>query len=195
MKKFTLIFITYCITTILMAIVLFGQTESDSFKFETSRDSLNKVNQATIEHISNIFSKFKDKRPKIGIVLAGGGAKGFAHAGVLQFLDSLNIPVDYVAGNSMGGLVGALYSIGYSGKDLEKFAEGLDWNFLLNDNPPREELPFIEKKKTGKYQLNIGLKGYSPAIPSGLIYGQNIHMLFLNLTAPYEGINNFNDGT
>ena len=170
-----------------------NNTLSDSLRNKTSMDSLNAVNQKTIEHVSKIFSNFKGKRPKIGLVLAGGGAKGFAHIGVLQLLDSLNIPIDFVAGNSMGGLVAGLYSIGYNGKDLEKFAADLDWNYLLNDNPPREELPFIEKKKTGKYQLKIGLKGYQPAIPSGLIYGQNIEMMFLSLTTPYEGIESFND--
>ena len=201
MKIFTLL---YLLILFFFSIISFGQTESDSLmiaeqsiidslKLEASRDSLRIANQKTIEHVSKIFSKFKNKRPKIGLVLAGGGAKGFAHVGVLQLLDSLNIPIDFVAGNSMGGLVGGLYSIGYSGNDLEKFAEGLDWNHLLNDNPPREELPFIEKKKTGKYQLRIGLKGYQPAIPAGLIYGQNIEMMFLSLTNPYEGIDSFDD--
>ncbi|MCD6596062.1 MAG: patatin-like phospholipase family protein, partial [Bacteroidales bacterium] len=201
MKKFTLL---YLLIFFFFSIISFGQTERDSLmiaeqsiidslKLEASRDSLKIANQKTIEHISKIFSKFKNKRPKIGLVLAGGGAKGFAHVGVLQLLDSLNIPIDFIAGNSMGGLVGGLYSIGYNGKDLEKFAVGLDWNHLLNDNPPREELPFIEKKKTGKYQLRIGLKGYQPAIPAGLIYGQNIEMMFLSLTTPYEGIDSFDD--
>lgn len=166
---------------------------NDSLKSEARRDSLERFNRKTIEHVSEIFSKFKNKRPKIGIVLAGGGAKGFAHVGVLELLDSLNIPIDYVAGNSMGGLIGGLYSIGYTGKDLEKFSENLDWDYLLNDNPPRAELPFIEKRKTGKYQLKLGLKGYEPAIPSGLIYGQNIQMFFLSLTAPYEGVESFDD--
>lgn len=183
---------------------VFGQSVSDSLDsdnnvlngsliVETNQDSLDAVNQKTIDHISKIFSNFKDKRPKIGIVLAGGGAKGFAHIGVLQLLDSLHIPVDFIAGNSMGGLVGALYSIGYSGKNLEDFTKGLNWDYLLNDNPPREELPFIEKKRTGRYQLKIGLDGYEPAIPSGLIYGQNVQLLFLSLTAPYEGISNFDE--
>lgn len=204
MKYFSIHILTFFLILFYFSIISFGQSEtdslmgagnsrSDSLKLEASRDSLRYVNQQTIEHVSKIFSKFKHKRPKIGIVLAGGGAKGFSHVGVLQLLDSLNIPIDFVAGNSMGGLVGGLYSIGYSGKDLEKFAKGLDWNHLLNDNPPREELPFIEKQKTGKYQLRIGLKGYMPAIPSGLIYGQNIEMMFLGITAPYEGIDSFND--
>jgi len=183
--------------------LLFAQTVSDPSSYnnknkktklvaEQSRlDSLNKVNAATITHIKKIFKKYKNHRPKIGLALAGGGAKGFAHAGVLQILDSLNIPVDYIVGNSMGGLVAALYSIGYSGKDLEDYAKNLNWDFLLNDAPPRSELPFIEKRKSGKYQLSIGLKGWSPTAPSGFIYGQNVQLEFLKLTSPYEHIRNF----
>lgn len=170
-----------------------GQGLDSLLKKVELSDSLDKVNQKTIKHITEVFSKHKNERPKIGLVLAGGGAKGFAHVGVLQLLDSLNIPVDYIAGNSMGGLIGALYAIGYSGKDLEEFSKSLDWNVLLNDNPPREELPFIEKEKSSKYQLKIGLKGYEPAIPSGLIYGQNIQMLFHKLTAPYESVGSFDN--
>lgn len=204
MKKNIIQAFAYLLFVLLFPVILFPQTINDSLlskqqsfkdslKLEAERDSLRIVNQKTIEHVSEIFSKFKNKRPKIGVVLAGGGAKGFAHVGVLELLDSLNIPIDYVAGNSMGGLIGGLYSIGYTGKDLEIFSENLDWNYLLNDAPPRAELPFIEKKKTGKYQLRLGLKGYEPAIPAGLIYGQNIQMFFLSLTASYEGVQSFDD--
>ncbi|NOX64373.1 MAG: BamA/TamA family outer membrane protein [Chlorobi bacterium] len=204
MKKNIVQALVYLLFVSFFPAILFSQTVNDSLlskqqalndslKIEAERDSLRKVNQKTIEHVSEIFSKFKNKRPKIGIVLAGGGAKGFSHVGVLELLDSLNIPIDYVAGNSMGGLIGGLYSIGYTGKDLEKFSENLDWDYLLNDDSPRAELPFIEKEKTGKYQLKLGLKGYKPAIPSGLIYGQNIQMFFLGLTAPYEGVESFDD--
>jgi NTE family protein len=156
-------------------------------------DSLKKINIATINHLKEIFSKFPKKRPTIGLALAGGGAKGFAHAGMLQLIDSLNIPIDYIVGNSMGGLVAALYSVGYSGKDLEEYGVKLDWGAMLNDTPERDQLPFIEKKKDGMYQLSIGLKGYKPTAPSGVIYGHNAQMEFLRMTAPYEDVNNFDN--
>ncbi len=156
-------------------------------------DSLSKFNEATINHIKEIFSNSPNKRPTIGLALAGGGAKGFAHTGVLQLIDSLDIPVDFIVGNSMGGLVAALYAIGYSGKELEEYTKSLDWNTVLNDNPTRDELPFIEKKKTGIYQLSVGLKGYQPTAPSGMIYGQNVQLEFLRMTAPYEDVYNFDD--
>ncbi len=183
--------------------VVYSQEVSDSLFLKSEaiqdsiiaarEDSLQEVNAATIKHIKNIFSKSKTKRPTIGLALAGGGAKGFAHSGVLQLIDSLDIPVDFIAGNSMGGLVAALYSIGYSGKELENYTKSLDWNTVLNDSPQREELPFIEKKKTGMYQLSVGLKGYQPTAPSGMIYGQNVQMEFLLKTAPYEDVTNFDN--
>ncbi len=156
-------------------------------------DSLNKINTETINHLKKIFSKFPNKRPSIGLALAGGGAKGFAHSGILQLIDSLDIPVDFIVGNSMGGLTAALYSIGYSGKDLERYIKGLDWNRVLDDRPEREELPFIEKKKNGMYQLSVGLEGYQPTVPSGMIFGQNIQMEFLSMTAPYEDVTDFDN--
>ena len=130
-------------------------------------------------------------RPGIGLVLSGGGAKGFAHIGVLKMLDSLEIPVDYIAGTSMGGIVGALYSIGYSGSEIEALVYRTDWREVFNDDPARNELPFIQKKDTGKYQLEFGLQGLYPVPPSGLIYGQKISLLFSGLTYPYESITDF----
>ena len=68
------------------------------------------------------------QRPRVGLVLAGGGAKGAAHIGVLKMLDSLNFPVDYIAGTSMGGLIGGFYATGYSGKEIETIIKGFDWD-------------------------------------------------------------------
>jgi len=158
---------------------------------QSRNDSLRSAQKIQIETLHQRLEKFNGKRPKIGLVLAGGGAKGFAHIGVIKLLDSLGIPVDYIAGTSMGGLVAALYSIGYDGNELEKFATELDWSELLSDDPSREELPFIEKEKSGKYQLKLGLKGATPTLPSGLIDGQNIHLLFSSMTSPFEDLGDF----
>ena len=130
-------------------------------------------------------------RPKIGLVLSGSGAKGFVHIGTLKILDSLQIPVDYIAGTSMGGIIGALYSIGYSGIEIEKLIQKTDWKQLFTDKPHRNELPYFQKKETGKYQLKFGLEGLRPKAPSGLIFRQKISLLFSGLTFPYEKITNF----
>lgn len=133
------------------------------------------------------------ERPKVGVVLSGGGAKGFAHIGLLKALDSLQIPVDYVAGTSMGGIIGALYAIGYSGKEIETLAARRDWQEIFTDKPPRSMLPYFQKKETGKYQLEFGFDGIKPVPPSGLVFGQKISLLFSSLTLPYEQVQDFDN--
>lgn len=130
-------------------------------------------------------------RPKIGIALSGGGALGFAHIGALKIIDSLGIPLDYVTGTSMGAIVGGLYSIGYSPAQMESLATSIDWVDLFNDSPERAELPYFEKELTGRYQLNLDLVGFTPRMPTGLIYGQKISLLFSSLTYKYEFKKNF----
>ena len=132
-------------------------------------------------------------RPKIGLVLSGGGALGFAHTGTLKMLDSLQIPIDYIVGTSMGGIAGALYAIGYSGRDIEKLANRTDWIEIFTDSPPRDMLPYFEKKESGKFQLEFGFKGLEPIPPSGLIFGQKISLLFSSLTFPYERVRHFDE--
>ena len=94
-------------------------------------------------------------RPKVGLVLSGGGAKGLAHIGVLKTLDSLNIKVDYISGTSMGAVVGGLYASGYSAKQLDSIFSKLDVNALLQDYTPRESKSFYEKRNDEIYALTL----------------------------------------
>lgn len=142
---------------------------------------------------NTLVSAQTQDRPKIGLVLSGGGAKGFAHVGTLQMLDSLDIPIDYIAGTSIGGIVAALYSIGYSGKELETMANQIDWEEIFSDNPPRKLRPFFERKDDGKYQLELGFKGFKPVPPSGFVTGQKISLLFSELTYAYSKCSSFNE--
>lgn len=130
-------------------------------------------------------------RPKVGLVLSGGGAKGFAHIGALKLLDSLQIPVDYIAGTSMGGILGGLYALGHSGSDLETLARRDDWEEIFTDTPPRPELPYFQKVQTGRYQIEFGLHGLKPVPPSGLVYGQKVSLLLSELLFPFDHIQDF----
>ena len=94
-----------------------------------------------------------ENSPKIGLVLSGGGSKGFAHIATLKALDSLNIPIDYIAGTSFGAIVGAMYALGYSGKQIEEMAIATDWYEVQNDEPERKFLPYFRKKDSGKYRI------------------------------------------
>src|SRR3954452_24403992 len=81
-------------------------------------------------------------RPKLGLVLEGGGALGLAHIGVIQWMEEHRIPVSYVAGTSMGGLVGGLYATGRSASEVREVVEGIDWDAVLNGQPPYSDLTF-----------------------------------------------------
>src|SRR3981081_2472332 len=85
-------------------------------------------------------------RPKVGVALEGGGALGLAHIGVLQWFEDHHIPVDYVAGTSMGGLVGGLYATGKSPSELERLVRGIDWAFVMGGATPYADLSFRRKE-------------------------------------------------
>jgi NTE family protein len=138
-----------------------------------------------------VLSSRAAERPKVGLVLSGGGARGFAHIGVLKMLDSLDVPIDCIAGTSMGGIVGALYAIGYRGRDLEALANRSDWQEMFTDRAPRSLMPYLEKKESDRYQIEFGMKGWKPVTPGGLIVGRKISLLFASLTFPYEKVDDF----
>lgn len=131
------------------------------------------------------------EQPRVGLALSGGGAMGFAHIGILKMLDSLNIPVDYIAGTSMGGIAAALYAVGYSGREIEAIARSVDWQKTFNDRPPRQKLPYFEKKEAEKYQFEFGLKDFRPVDKGGAIVGQNIMLLFSRLVFDYLDVDDF----
>ena len=95
------------------------------------------------------------QRPKVGLVLCGGGAKGAAHVGVLKVLEEYGIPIDYIAGTSMGAIVGGLYSIGYSAGELDSLVMAQDWDFVMSDKVPRKQVSFEAKKYDDRFVLKI----------------------------------------
>ena len=94
-------------------------------------------------------------RKKVGVVLKGGGAKGFAHIGTLKVLQEAGIPIDYIAGTSMGAIVGGLYAVGYDANKLDSMATTQDWLYLLSDNTPRENLPSVLKDASDRYLISL----------------------------------------
>lgn len=118
------------------------------------------------------------ENPRIGLSLSGGGAKGFAHVGVLKVLDSLGVKVDYVSGTSMGAIVGGLYAAGYTAKDIEKIILDTDFYTLIANEKTRQETPFFNKS-TDKYLLTVPvINGKISVLPKAISKGQkNIYML------------------
>ncbi|RQP13274.1 MAG: patatin [Chryseobacterium sp.] len=116
-------------------------------------------------------------RPKVGLSLSGGGAKGFAHIGALQVLDSIGVKIDYLGGTSMGAIIGGLYASGYSGKDIENIVLNTDIYGALSDSKDRLEMPFFSKR-VDKYLLQFPIKNGKVQLPTSLSSGQrNIFLL------------------
>jgi NTE family protein len=133
------------------------------------------------------------KRPKIGLVLSGGGAKGFAHIGILQALDSAGLKVDYLAGTSMGSVVGSLYSIGYSGKQIEKISNQISWQSFLSNKPQLEHINFEEKAEFKRYIAELPFEKGRPRFSSGLIEGEEIWLKFSELFMPVHDVKDFSN--
>ncbi len=133
------------------------------------------------------------KRPKVGLVLSGGGAKGLAHIGVLKVLEEVGMPIDYIGGTSMGSLVSALYSIGYSIDSLENLITAQNWDFLLSDKITRRDLSITEKKDKDRFRLTFPMSSKGLELPAGIIRGQHIQNLFTELCSPVYKIRDFHN--
>lgn len=133
------------------------------------------------------------KEPKVGLVLSGGGAKGFAHIGVLKVIDSLDIKIDYIAGTSMGAVIGSLYASGYSGVQLEAIFKQQDFESLINDNVPRSSKSFYEKYNAQTYAVTLPFDRFKVSLPSGLSRGQNVYNLLYQLMLPVNHIRDFDN--
>jgi NTE family protein len=133
-------------------------------------------------------------RPKVALVFEGGGALGFAHIGVIQWVEEHHIPVDYVAGTSMGGLVGGLYASGMSPQEIANFVGGINWTGVLSGQVPFPALSYRRKEDKLAFpnRLEFGLKrGFS--LPNGLNSGSAVGLLLDEKMLPYYDLKNFDD--
>ncbi|MCD4652138.1 MAG: patatin-like phospholipase family protein, partial [Candidatus Cloacimonetes bacterium] len=148
---------------------------------------------ADIEFPLSEITETSNPRPKIGLALSGGGAKGLAHIGVLKVLESYNIPIDYITGTSIGSIIGGLYAIGYSADEIEELITQLDWDELLMDKQSRRHLAMEEKDIMARYAVTLPMKDYMPSLPKGLIAGQNFSALISDLTLSVHHIKDFSN--
>lgn len=139
------------------------------------------------------------KRPKIGLVLSGGGARGTAHVGVLKVLEEMRIPVDFVVGTSMGSIVGGLYAYGHSPEELQRILTRADsaddWEYLLLDGSRRKDMSFRRKEDDRRFltTLRIGVHDGALAFPKGLLIGQNLETELRMMTLEAHAMKSFDD--
>ena len=133
------------------------------------------------------------QRPKIGLALSGGGARGAAHVGVLRVLEELRIPVDYIAGTSMGSIIAGLYASGMTLDQIEHALVTMDWEHIFDDDPPREELSFRRKRDDDLYLVKAkpGFRDGELKFPAGLIQGQKFDLALRELTLPVAAVKDF----
>lgn len=135
----------------------------------------------------------QEQRKKVGVVLSGGGAKGMAHIKALKVIEEAGIPIDYIAGTSMGAIVGGLYAIGYTTEQLDSMVRKQNWTFLLSDRIKRSAMSLTDRERSEKYTVSIPFtKTPKDAAIGGIMKGQNLANLFSDLTVGYHDSINFN---
>ena len=134
-------------------------------------------------------------RPRIGLVLAGGGARGAAHIGVLKVLERERIPIDYIAGTSMGSIVGGMYAAGMPPEEIERQMVAVDWDGVFQDKVNREDRSYRRKTDDRLWLADIkpGFSDGELKLPPGLVRGQKIGLLLTSLTLPVAEIESFDD--
>lgn len=134
-------------------------------------------------------------RPRIGLVLGGGGARGAAHIGVIRELERMRIPIDAIVGTSMGAIVGGLYASGMSVEDLEETVSTLDWAAVLSDRPNREDLSFRRKRDDEQFPINfeLGYRDGELLFPQAVVLGHRLDLILRELTLDASDVHDFDD--
>ena len=132
-------------------------------------------------------------RPRIGVTLSGGGAKGLAHIGILKAIDSAGLKVDYITGTSMGGIIGSLYAIGYSAADIEKAVRKIDWDILLSNQSSLRSLLLEEKSEYGKYAVELPWEDHFFRLPTGVLEAEELWLKFAEMYFPVYNIKDFSE--
>lgn len=134
----------------------------------------------------------QNARPRIGLTLSGGGAKGLAHIGLLKAIDSAGLQIDYVTGTSMGAVIGSAYAAGYSGKEIDSLFRQLDWQTILSNHPAKGTANLRESNEAGHY-LELPLKKGKLSFNRGIIESNELWLSLAEVFFPYYGITDFRD--
>lgn len=151
--------------------------------------------QSVQNTLANDSNNANQQRPKIGLVLSGGGARGFAHIGVLKVLEHNRIPIDYIVGTSMGSIIGGSYAIGLTPGEIEHNVQDVNWDKVFSDHSTREYTSFRRKHQAFDFFniRRVGITGDGLEISSGLIEGQTIELVLDRLAYPGFHINDYDN--
>ena len=133
------------------------------------------------------------ERPKVGLVLSGGGAKGLAHIGVLKAIDRSGLHIDYIAGTSMGAIVAAMYASGYSADEIEKISRETKWMELINSRPRLSDISIEDKDEFDNYTVLLPMKGFRPQINTGFFMPYQVMLRLQEVFFPVFNVNDFSD--
>lgn len=136
-------------------------------------------------------------RPKVGLVLSGGGAKGAAHIGVLKYIEEAGIPIDYIAGTSMGAIVGGMYALGYSSDEILELISAVDWDRLISNQVDRQRTSYESRRRSrtllatipfsvGTDTEKLQSRSFKNSLPTGIVTGDNLINLFNSLSVGYS---------
>ena len=139
-----------------------------------------------------LYAQETPQRPKIGLVLSGGGAKGLAHIGALKEIERAGIKIDYIGGTSMGAIIGGLYACGYTANELDSIFSTADADAILQDKIPRDNKTFYEKNNDEVYAVTLPFQNFKVSVPRGLSKGLYNYHLISKLTHNYRHTNDFN---
>jgi NTE family protein len=142
-------------------------------------------------NIININAQNVQVRPRIGLVLSGGGAHGIAHLGVIKVMEEAGLRPDLITGVSMGSIIGGMYSLGYSADSLQKILKSINWKFILSNNIPLNKVIFLEKEHFSNSAVSLPLSLRKVVLPSGLINGQQAENMLSFFAWPAADINDF----
>lgn len=139
----------------------------------------------------SLFTALNAQRPKVGLTLSGGGAKGLAHIGILKAIDSAGLQIDYVTGTSMGAIIGALYACGYGADSIEQIGKNMDWDLLLSNAASLRSLSIEEKEEYSKYAVELPWVNNAFRLPSGVLESEELWLKFSEYFFPVYNIKDF----
>jgi len=161
-----------------------------------SKIELKKSQIMELEKLKKSIMKKKKsgEKIKVGLALSGGGSKGFAHIGVLRVLEENNIPIDYISGTSMGGIVASLYAVGYKPDEIEVIVKTMDWRYRLSNDPMRRDIPLEEKFRSEKYFASVTYDDkLNFSLPKGVLTGEKSYLKLKELFWDVKDIKSFDE--